>query len=153
MQRMHRAMNWREAIRAAAATARERQRNAKDSIGRFGEKHSAEARGTAYAYGVIADEFDWIADERNNSREALSTLRGWLRRAEEMFEERKVQIRKRNHEAGIEALKVLEKMRVEASCKRCAGTGYETIGEVCFAEIKNVCSKCGGSGRAEGVAS
>lgn len=78
-----RSMNWREAIRAAAATARERQRNALDSIGKFGDAHAAETKGRAFAFGVIADELDWIADERRNPREALKDLRGWLRSAEE----------------------------------------------------------------------
>lgn len=74
-------MNWRDALRAVAVTARRRASNSVPmKSGPCDERELGRCEGKRHAYTVIADECEYLA--RLPSREALSQLRTWLKSAQ-----------------------------------------------------------------------
>lgn len=63
-------MNYREALKALAVNARIRQQNCQGTIGKFGDDAALESTGAAWAFGVMADELEWLADPRNRNAAA-----------------------------------------------------------------------------------
>ena len=75
---MKRVITWRDAFQALAIDARRRAANSKPMPGGPNDEVTvAEKRGAAYAFNVMAEELEGLA-EHYSSREALNRLRRLL---------------------------------------------------------------------------
>ena len=75
-------MTWRDALRAMAVTARQRAKNSGPMPNDHDPIRNAERAGARYAFGVMAEEIEYLVHRHTSPKEAVQQLRRWLAQAE-----------------------------------------------------------------------